>query len=268
MASVELRQRIISGVVLIVLALGALCLGTGTSALLIAALGIGGVSEWVRLQKPERQKMLELISIACVVLVLAVGYFMRPAAGAMLTIVLMLCLFLLAARIDFERAGWIALGLPYMGGGCLALLAIRMFPEHGFGLMLYLLLVVWGTDIGAYFTGRTFGGPKLLPQVSPSKTWSGLLGGMSCAALLATIMAMSLSLRLPAVAGGMALVLAVVAQIGDLFESYVKRRCGAKDSGKLIPGHGGVLDRIDGLVFAALFLVLFQSLVGEKIAWW
>lgn len=268
MASVELRQRMISGVVLIAVALGALCFGTATSALLIAALGIGGVSEWVRLQKSPQQRLFEISSILCILLVLAVGYFLRPVAGAMLTVVLMLALFLLAARLDFERAGWIALGLPYMGGGCLALLAIRLFPEHGFGLMLYLLLVVWGTDIGAYFTGRKLGGPKLLPQVSPSKTWSGLLGGMSCAALLATAMAYSLSLRLPAVAGGMALVLAVVAQIGDLFESYVKRRCGAKDSGTLIPGHGGVLDRIDGLVFAALFLVMFQALVGEKIAWW
>ncbi len=267
MVNVELRQRLFSGAALIVLALAALFCGPLTSALLIAAIGVGGSNEWIELQQPPRRKLFILVSIACVLLMLGVGYTLRPIAGAMLGVVLMLLLFLFAARLDFERAGWIALVVPYMGGGCLALLAIRML-DHGLSMTLYLLLVVWATDIGAFFVGRRVGGPKLLPQVSPSKTWSGLLGGMASAGLLAFCYAKVQSVQLPALAAGLAFVLAVVAQLGDLFESYVKRRVGVKDSGCLIPGHGGVLDRVDGLVFAALFLILFQSIVGEEIAWW
>lgn len=267
MVSVELQQRVLSGTALIALALGALFCGPFTSALLIAAVGIGGSNEWVALQQPPRRKLFTLVSIACVLLMLGVGFLLRPIAGAMLGVVLMLLLFVFAARVDFDRAGWIALVVPYMGGGCLALLAIRML-DHGLSLTLYLLLVVWATDIGAFFVGRRIGGPKLLPQVSPSKTWSGLLGGMAAAGLLAFCYAKVQSVQLPALAAGLAFVLAVVAQLGDLFESYIKRRVGVKDSGCLIPGHGGVLDRVDGLVFAALFLILFQSIVGEEIAWW
>ena len=268
LVSVELRQRVLSGAALIALSLGALFFGTLTLALLIAAVGVGGSNEWIELQKPPRRKLFILVSIACVLLMIGVGYTLRPVAGAMLGVVLMLLLFLFAARVDFDRAGWIALVVAYMGGGCLALLAIRMLPEHGLSMTLYLLLVVWATDIGAFFVGRRLGGPKLLPQVSPSKTWSGLLGGMAAAGLLAFCYAKVQSVQLPALAAGLAFVLAVVAQLGDLFESYVKRRVGVKDSGCLIPGHGGVLDRVDGLVFAAMFLILFQSIVGEEIAWW
>lgn len=268
MVSVELRQRVASGAALIALALGALFLGPLTSALLIAAICVGGCNEWITLQQPPRRKLFIAISIVCVLLMLGMGYTLRPVAGALLGVVLMLLLFVFAARVDFDRAGWIALVVPYMGGGCLALLAIRLLPDHGLSMTLYLLLVVWATDIGAYFAGRHFGGPKLLPQVSPSKTWSGLLGGMAAAGSLAFCYAKVQSVHLPELATGLALVLAVVAQLGDLFESYVKRRVGVKDSGRLIPGHGGVLDRIDGLIFAALFLIMFQAIVGEEIAWW
>ena len=109
-------------------------------------------------------------------------------------------------------AGWIALAVPYIGGGCLAMLYVRLLPELGFALMLYLLLVVWGTDIGAYFTGRTLQGPKLLPKVSPSKTWSGLLGGMGLASLLAFILAAVHHIQQPGLAVALALRSAGVGQ--------------------------------------------------------
>lgn len=268
LVSVELRQRVFSGAVMMIVALAGFYYSIGTSALLVAALGIGGVAEWVRLQKPRHEALLIALSAGAVAAMIATGYMARPALAAMLGCILMLALFVAAARLDFEKAGWVALGLPYMGGGCLALLAVRMMPDYGLGLMLYLLVVVWGTDIGAYFCGRAIGGPKLLPQVSPSKTWAGLLGGMASAAALAFIAGEVQHIRMPLLGAGLAMVLAAVAQLGDLFESYVKRRCGVKDSSHLIPGHGGILDRIDGLVFAALFLVLFQTMVGDDIQWW
>jgi phosphatidate cytidylyltransferase len=268
LASVELKQRMASGVVMIALALGALCYSDATSALFIIVLGVLASSEWVGMLRPARQKLFEITLIICVWALLIAVYVWSLAVVALLAVSFMLILFALALCFDPKQAGWIALGIPYIGGGCLALLSIRLWPYYGFGMMLYLLLVVWGTDIGAYFAGRRFGGPKLCPRISPSKTWSGLCGGMVMAATLAFIAAKVQHIQRPEIALVLALMMAVVAQLGDLFESYVKRRCGVKDSGHLIPGHGGVLDRIDGLIFAALFLVLFQISLGEIIAWW
>lgn len=268
LVSVELRQRTYSGLALIAISLVALFVGGAASALLIGALGVLGMSEWVRMIRPRQLRLIELVCVTILIVLMLVGFYLRPAFAFMLAVVLMLLLFVFAARLDFERAGWLALAVPYIGGGCLAMLYVRLLPDLGFDLMLYLLLVVWGTDIGAYFTGRTLKGPKLLPKVSPSKTWSGLLGGMGLAALLAFIVAAVHDVQQPGLAVALAAVLAVVAQIGDLFESYIKRRCGVKDSGAIIPGHGGVLDRIDGLMFAAAFLALFQTMVGAHSAWW
>lgn len=149
------------------------------------------------------------------------------------------------------RIFWALGGLIYIGVATAALVALREISE------LYLVLTVIGiviaTDTGAYFAGRTFGGPKIAPKISPSKTWSGLAGGMMAAAILASAVGShyeAFALWQPLVGGG----LAVVAQAGDFFESWMKRRAGVKDSGSLIPGHGGLLDRADGLL-AVLFAV-------------
>ncbi len=148
------------------------------------------------------------------------------------------------------RARWLAIGLVYVAVPCIALVWLRAEPL-GRETIMWLFAVVWATDIGAYFTGRGVGGPKLAPRISPGKTWSGLAGGVACAAAVGLAAAVLLGVadawRL-AVAGAL---LALVAQGGDLWESMVKRRFHAKDSGTLIPGHGGVLDRLDGLMAAA-----------------
>jgi phosphatidate cytidylyltransferase len=163
----------------------------------------------------------------------------------------------------WRNAPWIAFGLPYMAGSGLALVYLRTMPDAILGRahVYYLLVVVWGTDIGAFLTGRLIGGPKLAPAISPNKTWAGLFGGMALAAGLGYAAAAVCGSGSLGVYTGLAVVLAVVAQLGDLFKSFFKRRAGVKDSGQLIPGHGGVLDRIDGLVFAAMFLALTGLLV-------
>ncbi|MGF7170110.1 phosphatidate cytidylyltransferase [Sphingobium xanthum] len=151
------------------------------------------------------------------------------------------------------RLTWLAFGICYV-----ALAAIAIVTLNERGLFLPLLAAVIATDIGAYFSGRTFGGPKIAPSISPSKTWAGLFGGMVAAALTSVFAlrfilhdeSYFLALSIAFLAGG-ALV-AVVAQAGDFFESWVKRRAVAKDSGNLIPGHGGLFDRVDGLLLAAL----------------
>lgn len=201
-------------------------------------------------------------------IIMGMGAWLSPAFGAMLGTILVLVLFFLAARDREARAGWIALGLPYMAGSGLALLYLRVTPIHGAELVYYLLAAVWGTDIGAYIAGRLIGGPKLAPDISPSKTWAGLLGGMALAAVFGYGVSAYFDANNSGVGLVLAMVLAVVSQLGDLFESYFKRRSNVKESGSLIPGHGGVLDRIDGLVFAAVFFVLFQVAIGSAMQWW
>lgn len=155
---------------------------------------------------------------------------------------------------------WWGLGLLYLGGGGLGLIVVRAVPDFGFANAIFLLVAVWATDTGAYFAGRLIGGPKLAPVISPKKTWAGLLGGMAFAAVLGYAVASGFGMDMLS-ASVMASVLAVVSQVGDLFESWVKRRFGVKDSGDLIPGHGGILDRIDGLLFAAIFFALCGAIM-------
>ncbi|TSB04791.1 phosphatidate cytidylyltransferase [Sphingorhabdus contaminans] len=157
------------------------------------------------------------------------------------------------------RMLWILGGLAYVGFATAFIVFLREFAE------IYILLGIIGlvisTDTGAYFAGRTFGGPKIAPAISPSKTWSGLLGGMTASALFISILGYcteGFALWQPVTGAG----LAIVAQAGDFFESWMKRRAGVKDSGNLIPGHGGLFDRADGLVavlcVTALLVVTLQ----------
>ncbi|MBX3578031.1 MAG: phosphatidate cytidylyltransferase [Rhizobiaceae bacterium] len=156
---------------------------------------------------------------------------------------------------------WPAAGVAYAGlaGTCLGLLRGEDMP--GLYVLLFLFATVWATDIAAYFVGRAVGGPKLARLISPGKTWSGALGGAVAGTLagIAVAFAAKGAVALLALA---ALSLSVVAQIGDLFESWVKRQHGAKDSSRLIPGHGGVMDRVDGLVAAAVILYVIAAIAG------
>lgn len=144
------------------------------------------------------------------------------------------------------RRGALGWGAAYVGVPMLSLLLLRAQPDKGLMLAFWAMALVWATDIGAYFAGRSIGGPKLAPRISPNKTWAGLGGGVIAASLFA--FALHVWFGLPFRLVMATPVLAVLAQGGDLYESWIKRRAGAKDSGSLLPGHGGVLDRLDGLV--------------------
>ena len=151
--------------------------------------------------------------------------------------------------------GWKLLGFVYCLLPAISLLWIRERAEYqgigsGFDLLIWVFLVVWSTDIGAYFAGRAIGGPKLAPAISPNKTIAGLIGGVLAAAVMAGLWVYAA--KLPAALLWLAVPLAVTAQLGDLFESGLKRRAGVKDSGTWLPGHGGLLDRLDGLVPVAV----------------
>lgn len=160
---------------------------------------------------------------------------------------------------------WMLLGLVYVILPCAALIWLRQTPEIGRHVVFWLFCAVWATDTGAYFAGRTIGGPKLIPSISPNKTWAGLLGGMVSAGIAGGLVA-SIDPAMPALSlAALAALVAVVAQAGDFAESAVKRYFGAKDASQLIPGHGGVLDRLDGLLFAAPFVAACDLLSGRML---
>ncbi|MGC6399575.1 phosphatidate cytidylyltransferase [Sphingomonas sp. FW199] len=156
-----------------------------------------------------------------------------------------------------DRRLWLSGGILYVGLPILALLILRDRPD-GILLTLWAMALVWACDIGAYFAGRFIGGPRLAPMVSPNKTWAGLGGGVLAAGLFALVLS---RYGLPPVLAMATPMLAVLAQIGDLFESWLKRRAGVKDASNLLPGHGGLMDRLDGLVPVAPCAALLLALV-------
>ena len=153
---------------------------------------------------------------------------------------------------------WYISGFGYALIPALSLLWIRERDSHGLELLVWVFLVTWSTDIGAYFVGRRFGRRKLAPSISPGKTVEGLCGGIVAATLVGGAWVLATGLGRPLLA--LAPILAIAAQAGDLFESRLKRRAGVKDSGRTLPGHGGVLDRVDGLVPVAVLTAAAQLL--------
>jgi phosphatidate cytidylyltransferase len=190
-----------------------------------------------------------LVALACAVLG---GYYLAVLVAAAATM-----MFYEWSRIVRGwGAAWNISGFVYALIPALALLWLRDRADDGLALVLWVFIVTWATDIGAYFTGRAFGRKKLAPSISPNKTIAGLYGGMAGATLLAGLWAVVAGLAWPLLV--LAPLFALAAQAGDLFESWMKRRAGVKDSGALLPGHGGLLDRLDGLVPVAILTAAAQ----------
>ncbi len=239
-----LGARILSALVMLPLALGAIWGGWPFYHLMIAG-GAGVLAwEWASLTGGGTCGKTGWVMVASVLLGLGAFQFSAPST---VTVFLLMLAGVGASALFFRDLGitWSLGGLVYVGLPTLALFALRE-GDSGAMLIFWLFGIIWATDIGGYVFGRSIGGPKLAPSISPNKTWAGLLGGMLCAGGVGFGFAPG-DWRLVGVSAG----LAVLAQIGDLFESKVKRHFGVKDSSQLIPGHGGLLDRVDGLLFVA-----------------
>lgn len=248
-----LGQRVTSSLVMAAGAIVAVLVGGWLFTLLAVAVVVIMAGEWARLLPEGDPTTRGFVLAGSAVLPIAAILALARGRGDLAAVTLLVGAALMAAIAALvpgappDRA---AGGVAYVGVPALALVWLRNVVPDGLEHVLWLMLVVWATDICAYFTGRSLGGPKLAPRLSPSKTWSGLAGGMVGAGLVGGL-AGYVGGAAVALAASLGLLLAVVAQAGDLFESALKRRAGFKDSGHLIPGHGGLLDRIDGLVFAA-----------------
>lgn len=220
--------------------------------LVTAAAGLIYV-EWLMIVGAARERALIAAGLAALVAAgacLMVGRTV-PALG-----VIAAGIVVLAALARGQRL-WVAGGLAYAGLAMLASILIRLDAELGFVALVFVLLVVWGADIGGYFAGRGLGGPKLWPRVSPKKTWAGAIGGLALSlAVAAAFAALGFGRLAPLLMLGGAL--SVASQLGDLFESAVKRRFGVKDSSQIIPGHGGLMDRLDGFVVA----IVIAAVIG------
>lgn len=170
--------------------------------------------------------------------------------------------FAIAALASRERRGWCVAGIVYAAAILIAPVLLRRDASFGFAAIMLLFVIVWLTDIAAYFAGRAIGGPKLMPRVSPKKTWSGAVGGTLAGVVGAVGVAHMSSVASLAAVAGVALVISVVSQGGDLLESAIKRRFNTKDASQLIPGHGGLMDRLDGFVAAAVAGALIGLMHG------
>lgn len=249
----DLGTRAAAAAVLIPIVL--VCVWWGGTAFELLLLLMGGlmVWEWCRLvfPDPERRVQVVVLGAGCAASVAGAksGIPMMALAALGLTAVVSIGLAFLRGGLNL----WRVCGAFYLILPVLALYYLRSEPLLGLVAIIWLLLVVWSTDTFAYFAGRLFGGPKLSPRFSPKKTWSGLLGGMAGAAIAGVLVAYWAGLPGLVWAGGLGALTAAISQVGDIFESAGKRHFNVKDSGALIPGHGGILDRVDGLLFAAVF---------------
>ncbi|WP_332060757.1 phosphatidate cytidylyltransferase [Bartonella sp. CB74] len=224
---------------------------------------IGGfiLYEWISITK-EKWSILQkaLASIFYSVF----GFFLVLNVSAAFIFCVLIALATLLSIGSIKNIGWIFFGFLYASFPVVALSFLRGYGISGFWVVIFLFAVVWGTDIGGYFSGRAFGGPKLAPQFSPNKTWSGALGGTFVGVfggILISLVFFNTSLAnffIPF----LAFVLSIVSQISDLGQSWLKRQFSVKDSSSLLPGHGGFMDRMDGLIGAASFLYLIGSFMS------
>ncbi|MDQ2084045.1 phosphatidate cytidylyltransferase [Xanthobacteraceae bacterium Astr-EGSB] len=255
----EFVLRVASAAVLAPLALVLAYWGGWAFVVFWAAAAIAVHCEWTHMVADRRAPVLAtaggiLIAVSAVTVVIA-------GLGAALVLLAATVLALAFATAP-ERRLWTALGVAYAGAVLMAPLVLRQDRDHGFAVIVLLFAVVWATDIGGYFAGRLIGGAKLWPRVSPKKTWAGALGGSGAAVASAIAVAGFVTQANPLAVAILALLLSAVSQAGDLFESAVKRRFGVKDAGRIIPGHGGVMDRLDGFVAAALIAALIGIVRG------
>jgi phosphatidate cytidylyltransferase len=245
----ELRLRIASGAAMAAVAIGFLYLSAQSFIVLVAVVAAIMSLEWGHIVRGRDRDLAAGLHVACVLVVAlltAMGMAGAAVAVALLGAGLVTASLVGSAHAQLSGAGVLYTGLPVVALGWIR------GDEPGFLATAFLLLCVVATDVFAFFAGRSIGGPKLWPSVSPNKTWAGFIGGVSAAALVGALFPLLTGSGSVAWLAGFGLLMGVVSQGGDLLESSLKRRFGLKDAGCIIPGHGGFMDRMDGVVSASI----------------
>jgi phosphatidate cytidylyltransferase len=254
----NLLMRVVVALVLAPLALAIAYVGGWLWAVLVTLASIGLYVEWLMIVAASRETRVTaagVVALAISGLCLALGRIDAALLGLVVGVIGV------ALFASAERRLWAVSGFLYAAAAEIASVLVRLDQIKGFAALILVLLVVWVTDIGGYFAGRGIGGPKLWPRVSPKKTWAGAIGGFAASLAVAGGFAiLDLGRTGPLLLFGAAL--SIASQLGDLFESAVKRRFGVKDSSHIIPGHGGLLDRLDGFVAAIVLAAIFGFLRG------
>ncbi|WP_316013021.1 phosphatidate cytidylyltransferase [Roseobacter sp. HKCCA0434] len=262
----DLKVRLISAAVLGAVALVAFIFGGLWSATLIGVGAGAMIWEWREMVVGHRQGLRS----PGILMILAafLGVIVAHLGGPLLGMAVLGAGIAIGAAWELARLRFIIPGCAYIGLSMIAIEALRNDFRFGFLSVLWLVLVVIAVDVGGYFGGRIFGGPKLWPRVSPKKTWSGLIGSVLFAQVAGLLFAIFAGLSYPAEVALLSVFVALVAVAGDLAESSAKRFFGVKDSSRLLPGHGGILDRVDGLMAAGLVVAAVSFLRGESIFLW
>jgi phosphatidate cytidylyltransferase len=253
----NLLTRVVAALVLAPIAIAVAYAGSWWWIVPVTLLTIGLFVEWLTVVGSAREKRV----IAAGVVALTVAGLCLGFARVELALVALGLGAATTALLSSRQRGWTSGGFLYAGAAQMASVVVRLDSATGFVGLVFVMLIVWVTDIGGYFAGRGIGGAKLWPRVSPNKTWAGAIGGFGASLVVALgFTALDLGQAWPLLM--LAAVLSVVAQLGDLFESAVKRRFGVKDSSHIIPGHGGLMDRLDGFVAAIVLASIFGLLRG------
>lgn len=249
--SSNLYMRVVAALVLAPLTIAIAWIGGWPWACIVIAAAALLYFEWLMIVGASGNRFAVATGIA----VLAIAGILLMTRSTDLALGVLAAGVAIAAAVARGQRGWVASGLVYAAAALIASIIVRRDADFGFVALMFVLLIVWVTDIGGYFAGRGIGGPKLWPRVSPKKTWAGAIGGLVLSLVIAAAFAwLGYGKMLPLLLLGT--VLSIVSQFGDLFESAVKRRFDVKDSSHIIPGHGGLLDRLDGFV-AAIVLAAF-----------
>jgi phosphatidate cytidylyltransferase len=259
----NLVLRVVSAAVLAPLVVGIAYAG-GWLFLALCAVAAGGIYwEWTRLVADRSEPGVLLPGLAALLAAALLLGWNRPDAAVIAILAASPLIAGIAAASSGHKTSalfWSAAGVLYAGAALLGPALLRRDAAFGFQAIVFLAGTVWATDIFAYFVGRAIGGPLLWPRISPKKTWSGAIGGLAGGVVAGILVAYASGLSKVGVIGVIALLLSIAAETGDLLESAAKRHFGAKDSSQLIPGHGGLMDRLDGFLVAALVALVIGIL--------
>jgi phosphatidate cytidylyltransferase len=255
----DLKPRLIAGAVMAAVALALAYAGPKPFALLVIAVALVMCWEWGRVVRGEEFGLAFVVHAGTIIVAGVLAAVGLPALGGVAVAIGGIILLVMPLG---PRQAMSAAGVAYVGFPTVAMLWLRADVSLGFVAILFIFAIVWGSDIGAFAAGRTIGGPKLWPRVSPNKTWAGFLGALAAGLVSGLIFAQVVSGASSLVLATNGVLLAFVAQMGDLAESALKRQFGIKDSSAIIPGHGGVMDRADSTVAVSVAVSILALLVN------